>query len=55
MSEKYGDSAYLEINGDQYIVHGYNTDTDITVTRPLKSLFEFELEEIDQYLEDNQD
>lgn len=52
MTYSYNDSALLEVNGDRYVVHGYHNDDGITVTRPVESLYDFELEEIERYLEE---
>jgi len=53
MSEKYADVAYLDVQGQEYVVHGYTNDSDITVTRPLDSLEEYELENLAELLEED--
>ncbi len=53
MSEKYGDVAYLDVQGQEYVVHGYTNESDITVTRPLESLEDYELENLAELLEED--
>lgn len=53
MTENYYDAAVLEVNNDTYLVHGYNTESDLTVTRPLDSLYDFELAELKYRLEED--
>lgn len=53
MADTYGDMAYIEVQGQEYVVHGYTNDSDILVTRELDSLQEYELENLAELLEED--
>lgn len=47
------DSKIVQVSGDYYLAQGYDSDSEIQMYRSLDSLFEFEIDEIGDMLEDD--